>query len=255
MRRDAPGGVPRPGARRHGRRLRERERARAGRAARRRDVPLDRAPGAPSSSPPTARRRCRRHRVRDRAARASSSRYRMAGYDLEVDGPHFVPLEVGLLVCVRAGLLPRARAGGRARRPLERRARADGTLGFFHPDRFTFGEPVYLSAIVAAAQDVQGVQSVTPLVFQRQRDDASSALDTGVLDDGPARDRAARRRPELPRARRARADDGRRQMSADCACGCCAGVAQRTPLEVQNRPGLLGDRLPRRRPLGLPRLA
>ncbi len=62
--------------------------------------------------------------------------------------------------------------------------RADGTLGLFHPDRFTFGTPVYLSAIVAAAQDVPGVQSVTPLVFQRQRDDATSALDTGVLAMG-----------------------------------------------------------------------
>jgi hypothetical protein len=59
--------------------------------------------------------------------------------------------------------------------------RADGTLGFFHPDRFTFGAPVYLSAIVAAAQAVPGVESVTPTSFQRQRDDASSALDTGVL--------------------------------------------------------------------------
>jgi hypothetical protein len=28
--------------------------------------------------------------------RAHSSRYRMAGYDLEVDGPRFVPLDVAL---------------------------------------------------------------------------------------------------------------------------------------------------------------
>ncbi len=62
--------------------------------------------------------------------------------------------------------------------------RADGTLGFFHPDRFTFGQPVYLSAIVAAAQAVPGVQSVIATTFQRQRDDASSALDTGVLPMG-----------------------------------------------------------------------
>jgi hypothetical protein len=41
---------------------------------------------------------------------------------------------------------------------------------------------VYLSAIVAAAQDVPGVESVVATTFQRQRDDASSALDTGVLD-------------------------------------------------------------------------
>src|SRR5262249_36132222 len=28
-------------------------------------------------------------------------RYRMAGYDLDVDGPRFVPLQVGLLVCCK----------------------------------------------------------------------------------------------------------------------------------------------------------
>jgi len=67
---------------------------------------------------------------------------------------------------------------------LSSRVRPDGTLGHFHPDRFTFGQPVYLSAIVAAAQSVPGVQSVTAGRFQRQRDDASSALDSGVLELG-----------------------------------------------------------------------
>jgi hypothetical protein len=37
---------------------------------------------------------------------------------------------------------------------------------------------------VAAAQAVPGVDSVTAQRFQRQRDDASSALDTGVLPLG-----------------------------------------------------------------------
>jgi hypothetical protein len=106
--------------------------------------------------------------------------YRMAGYDLEVDGPRFVPLEVGLLVCCEPDYF-RAHVQAAVLDVLSSRVRADASLGFFHPDRFTFGGPVYLSAIVAAAQGVEGVQSVTPLVFQRQRDDASSALDTGVL--------------------------------------------------------------------------
>ena len=49
---------------------------------------------------------------------------------------------------------------------------------------FTFGAPVYLSAIVAAVQGVPGVQSVIPKVFQRQRDASTDALDTGVLPMG-----------------------------------------------------------------------
>jgi hypothetical protein len=106
--------------------------------------------------------------------------YRMAGYDLEVDGPRFVALEVGLLVCCEPDYF-RAHVQAAVLDVLSSRTRPDGSLGFFHPDRFTFGGPVYLSAIVAAVQGVEGVQSVTPLVFQRQRDDATSALDTGVL--------------------------------------------------------------------------
>jgi hypothetical protein len=100
--------------------------------------------------------------------------YRMAGYDLDVDAPHPVPLDVELLVCVEPGQF---RADVEA-------AVLDVLSSYFQPDRFTFGVPVYLSAIVAAAQAVAGVQSVTPLRFQRQRDDASSALYTGILPMG-----------------------------------------------------------------------
>ncbi len=106
--------------------------------------------------------------------------FRMAGYDLEVDGPRFVPLDVELHLCVQPEYF-RAHVKAAVLDVLSSRARADGTFGFFHPDRFTFGAPVYLSAIVAAAQGVPGVESVIPKVFQRQRDNATSALDSGVL--------------------------------------------------------------------------
>jgi len=106
--------------------------------------------------------------------------FRMAGYDLEVDAPRFVPLEVALHVCVEPDYF-RAHVKAAVLDVLSSRVRADGPLGFFHPDRFTFGGSVYLSAIVAAAQAVPGVQSVLPQTFQRQHDDASSALETGVL--------------------------------------------------------------------------
>jgi hypothetical protein len=109
--------------------------------------------------------------------------FRMAGYDVEVDGPRFVPLDVGLQLCVQPDYF-RAHVLAAVLDTLSSRAQADGTLGFFHPDRFTFGGPVYLSAIVAAAQAVPGVRSVTPKRFQRQRDDASSGLDSGVLSMG-----------------------------------------------------------------------
>jgi hypothetical protein len=106
--------------------------------------------------------------------------FRMAGYDLEVDAPHFVPLEVALHVCVEPDYF-RAHVKAAALDVLSSGVRPDGTLGFFHPDRFSFGQPVFLSAIVAATQAVPGVQSVIPITFQRQHDDASSALAAGEL--------------------------------------------------------------------------
>jgi len=112
--------------------------------------------------------------------RAHLEPFRMAGYDLEVDAPRFVPLDVALHVCVEPDHF-RAYVKAAVLDVLSSRTRTDGTLGFFHPDRFSFGQPVYLSAIVAAAQDVSGVQSVSATSFQRQHDDASSALDTGTL--------------------------------------------------------------------------
>ena len=110
-------------------------------------------------------------------------RFRMAGYDLEVDGPQFVPLEVGLHVCVEPEHF-RSHVRAAVLEIVSNRVRPDGTLGLFHPDRLTFGQPVYLSAIVAAVQAVPGVESVTPTAFHRQRDAASSALATGVLAMG-----------------------------------------------------------------------
>jgi hypothetical protein len=115
--------------------------------------------------------------------RAGLERYRMAGYDLEVDGPRFVPLEVGLRICVAAHHR-RADVAAGVREVLSNRVLADGTLGQFHPDRYTFGQPVYLSALLAAVHAVTGVDSVDVLTFERQHEPASAGIDTGVLPMG-----------------------------------------------------------------------
>jgi hypothetical protein len=132
-------------------------------------VTADRAGGKPVDDPFEAD--LRRH----------LNRFRMAGYDLEIDGPRFVPLDVAIHVCVESEYF-RAHVKAAVLDVLSSGVRSDGTLGLFHPDRFTFGQPVYLSAIVAAAQNVPGVESVVAKTFQRQRDDTSSAVDTGVLE-------------------------------------------------------------------------
>ena len=179
------------------------ERNRAG-AARGRDVPLDRLVAHRLRHRRPRRRRCAVDAdVRDRAARATSSG---SGW------PATTSRSTGRASCRSRSSCTsassrdyfRAHVQAAVLDVLSSRVRADGTLGFFHPDRFTFGQPVYLSAIVAAAQARRRAsQSVTaadvPAPARRRLERARHRR----AADGPARDRPARRRPELPRARRA----------------------------------------------------
>jgi hypothetical protein len=92
--------------------------------------------------------------------------YRMAGLDLRVDEPLFVPLDIAMDVCVEPGYF-RASVRAALLEAFSSRRLATGTLGFFHQDNFTFGQPLYLSRVIAAAMDVPGVRSVEVTLFQR----------------------------------------------------------------------------------------
>ena len=61
----------------------------------------------------------------------------------------------------------------------------DGRLAVFHPDNFSFSDPVYLSRIIAAAQSVEGVESVRRKKFQRMAAPDPASLDNGVIPTGP----------------------------------------------------------------------
>ena len=91
-----------------------------------------------------------------------------------------VPLDILLEVCVKAGYF-RTDVQRSLLERFSNRVLPDGTRGFFHPDNFTFGQPIWLSTIYAAAQAVPGVASVDVTRFQRQGDDQSDARDSGVL--------------------------------------------------------------------------
>ena len=110
-------------------------------------------------------------------------RFRMAGYDLEVDGPRPVPLDIRLHLCVEPGYF-RADVVAAVERMLSARMHVDGSLGLFHPDRFSFGDPVYLSAVVAAAQAVEGVASVRVDRFRRAINGSDASLEEGVIRIG-----------------------------------------------------------------------
>lgn len=110
-------------------------------------------------------------------------RYRMAGYDLEVDAPRFVSLEIEMHICVKPDYF-RNDVKAAVLEVFSNQILPDGRRGVFHPDNFTFGQTVYLSPLYAAAQTVEGVASVQILVFQRQGQKDSKPLADGFLPLG-----------------------------------------------------------------------
>jgi hypothetical protein len=115
-------------------------------------------------------------------------RFELAGHDVEIEPPRFVPLDIALTVCVEAGHL-RSEVKRALLARFGRHDLPNGTRGFFHPDRLTFGQPVYLSQIVAAAMEVPGVRWVSvdpggdpPGRFQRWGERAHGEIAQGFID-------------------------------------------------------------------------
>jgi Baseplate J-like protein len=93
--------------------------------------------------------------------------YRMAGYDLEIDGPIYVSLEIDMTVSVKPDYF-RSNIKATLLQIFSNSILPDGRRGVFHPDNFTFGQTIYLSPIYSAAQAVAGVDFVQVTTFQRQ---------------------------------------------------------------------------------------
>jgi len=116
----------------------------------------------------------------ERDLREFLERFRLAGHDIEIEGPRFVPLDIAFKVCVAPGhtknnvKLTLLEAFSNVNLPDNRR-------GFFHPDDITFGQPVYLSRLVAAAMQIPGVLWVETLRFQRWGQGPGGETDAGMI--------------------------------------------------------------------------
>jgi predicted phage baseplate assembly protein len=107
-------------------------------------------------------------------------RYRRMGHDLRVESARYVPILLGLDVCV----LPHYPAGHVKTALLNafsNRILPGSKRGFFHPDNLTFGEGIYLSKIIATAQAVTGVECVRVTKLQRLFDAPNHEIARGVL--------------------------------------------------------------------------
>ncbi len=107
-------------------------------------------------------------------------RYRLAGYDIEINGPIYVPLEIAMNVCVKPGYF-RSNVKQSLLSAFSNYGLENGKRGFFHPDNFTFNQPMYLSHIYEAAMEVAGVASVEVNLFRRWGKSSAGEIDKGVL--------------------------------------------------------------------------
>lgn len=106
--------------------------------------------------------------------------YRMAGVDLEVGRPIDVPLEIVLEVCAKSDYLVN-QVQRSVLDALSSRGLPTGDRGFFHPDNWTFGQPLYLSQVYKAVMQVDGISWVGARRFKRLGRVANNELENGVL--------------------------------------------------------------------------
>lgn len=124
-------------------------------------------------------------------------RYRLMGHLLNVQSAQPVALDIALKVCVAPPYL-RAQIRERLLQLLSNRTLADGSLGFFHPDRLSFGDGIYLSHLVAEVQAVTGVQTVEVVRLRRLFEPPNQEIENGVLPLGPFEIARLDNDPSLP---------------------------------------------------------
>jgi hypothetical protein len=119
--------------------------------------------------------------TRNADVREHLEKFRLAGYDLRVDEPRYVSLEIDMHICVSPGYFA-ADVEAAVLEVFTGGLTPGGAKGLFHPDRFRFGEPVYLSPLVQAALAIDGVRDVRFETFQRQgQPDQGKALPEGRI--------------------------------------------------------------------------
>jgi Baseplate J-like protein len=105
---------------------------------------------------------------------------RMTGVDLEVEGAVIVGLRIEMDICVGADHF-RGDVRDAIMRVFTTGNQCSGQLGILNPENFTFGETIYTSPLIAAAQAVDGVSSATLTVFQRMDDPLFDGSAQGFL--------------------------------------------------------------------------
>ena len=107
--------------------------------------------------------------------------YRLAGYDLEISEPTYIPLQIRIRLCVNPSYYF-DNVHQKLSKVFSNRDNPDGTKGFFHPDNLTFGQPILLSKIYDATMSVEGVASCRVELFQRWGKTPNNEIENGMIE-------------------------------------------------------------------------
>jgi hypothetical protein len=108
---------------------------------------------------------------------------RLIGEDIEIRPPIFVPLRIELVVCLRDDVWPEEIRFA-IDQELSDGWTDDGRRALFHPDNWTFGQPLYESEIAGRLQKIDGVEHIAKLSVYRW--DAASPGDGKHVETGPS---------------------------------------------------------------------
>lgn len=115
----------------------------------------------------------------DRPTRQQIARHldavRLIGEDLEVREARYVSLDITLRLCAHSDYWPED-LSTELEMEFSDGYTSDGRTGFFHPDEWTFGQPLHASQLIGRAMGVQGVDSILSVSMRRWNTGAESPL-------------------------------------------------------------------------------
>jgi hypothetical protein len=106
---------------------------------------------------------------------------RLIGEDLEIRGPKFVPLDIMVSLCIHPDYWVED-IRSCLKEELSEGYTPDGRRGFFHPDRWTFGQKLRASEIIGRVQGVKGVDHVKWVLMKRWNDAAPATNEITDVD-------------------------------------------------------------------------